>query len=45
MKTIKCSWYIEEKTPILKDIEQTGVVEGCRKHGIFAILISRLPKI
>ncbi len=26
----------EEKEKILKDIEKTGVVEGCRKYGISA---------
>jgi len=35
MKT-KRTWSIEEKISILKDIEKTGVVEGCRKHGIYA---------
>jgi putative transposase len=27
---------IEEKVTILKDIKETGIVEGCRKHGIYA---------
>jgi putative transposase len=36
MKGIKRTWSIEEKISILKDIEKTGVVEGCRKHGIYA---------
>jgi transposase-like protein len=36
MGTVKRTWSIEEKIAILKDIEKTGVVEGCRKHGIYA---------
>ena len=36
MGTTKRTWSIEEKVSILKDIEKTGVVEGCRKHGIYA---------
>ena len=36
MGTTKRTWSIEEKISILKDIEKTGVVEGCRKHGIYA---------
>jgi len=36
MSTVKKTWSIEEKVSILKDIEKTGVVEGCRKHGIYA---------
>ncbi len=36
MSSVKRTWSIEEKTAILKDIKQTGVVEGCRKHGIYA---------
>ena len=36
MKGIKRTWGIEEKISILKDIKKTGVVEGCRKHGIYA---------
>ncbi len=36
MGTTKRTWSIEEKVAILKDIEKTGVVEGCRKHGIYA---------
>jgi putative transposase len=36
MKGIKRTWSIEEKISILKDIKKTGVVEGCRKHGIYA---------
>lgn len=35
MAQIKRTWSVEEKESILKDIEKTGVVEGCRKHGIF----------
>jgi len=35
MGTTKRTWDIEEKVSILKDIEKTGVVEGCRKHGIY----------
>ena len=29
MGTTKRTWDIEEKVSILKDIEKTGVVEGC----------------
>jgi len=36
MGTTKRTWSIEEKISILKDIEKMGVVEGCRKHGIYA---------
>lgn len=32
----KRTWSIEEKVSILKEIKETGVVEGCRKHGIYA---------
>ncbi len=35
MAQIKRTWSVEEKESILKDIEKTGVVEGCRKHGIY----------
>ena len=35
MKT-KRTWSIEEKIAILKDIQEIGVVAGCRKHGIYA---------
>ena len=33
--SLKRTWSIEEKISILEDIEKTGVVEGCRKHGIY----------
>jgi len=36
MSSVKRTWSIEEKVAILKDIQNTGVVEGCRKHGIYA---------
>lgn len=36
MSSVKRTWSIEEKVAILKDIQKTGVVEGCRKHGIYA---------
>jgi putative transposase len=36
MSTLKRSWSIEDKINILQDIQKTGVVEGCRKHGIYA---------
>ena len=36
MGKTKRTWSIEEKISILKDIEKVGVVEGCRKHGIYA---------
>jgi len=36
MSNIKRTWSIEDKISILKDIKSTGVVEGCRKHGIYA---------
>ena len=36
MNREKRTWSIEEKVFILKEIEKTGVVEGCRKHGIYA---------
>jgi putative transposase len=36
MTQIKRTWSIDEKESILNDIEKTGVVEGCRKHGIYA---------
>jgi len=36
MNTVKRTWSIEEKVSILKNIEKTGVVEGCRQHGIYA---------
>jgi transposase-like protein len=29
-------WSIEEKVAILKEVETGGVVETCRKHGIYA---------
>ena len=37
MNREKRTWSIEEKVFILKEIEKTGVVEGCRKHGIYAV--------
>ena len=36
MSRVKRTWSIEEKVAILKDIQETGIVEGCRKHGIYA---------
>ncbi len=36
MSSVKRTWSIDEKVTILKDIQKTGVVEGCRKHGIYA---------
>ena len=36
MSSVKRTWSIEEKIAILKDIKKTGVVEGCRKRGIYA---------
>lgn len=30
------TWTIEEKVSILKEAETHGVVETCRKHGIYA---------
>jgi len=36
MNNIRRTWSIEEKIAILKDIQKTGVVEGCRKHGIYS---------
>ena len=35
MGTIKRTWDVEEKAPILKGLEKTGGVEGCRKHGLY----------
>jgi transposase-like protein len=32
----KRTWRIEEKVAILKEVETGGVVETCRKHGIYA---------
>ncbi len=37
MKKIKRTWSVEEKLAILKDIDSLGVVEGCRKHGIYTM--------
>lgn len=36
MAHIKRTWSVEEKESMLKDIEKIGIVEGCRKHGIYA---------
>lgn len=36
MSNLKRSWSIKEKVTILDDIKSIGVVEGCRKHGIYA---------
>lgn len=33
---MKKTWTVEEKVAILKDIDNVGVTEGCRKHGIYA---------
>jgi putative transposase len=33
---MKRTWSIEQKVSILKEAETTGVVETCRKHGIYA---------
>ena len=44
MSNVKRTWGIEEKVAILKDIQKTGVVEGCRKHGIYATTLLRLEE-
>lgn len=33
---MKRTWTIEEKVSIIKEAETSGVVETCRKHGIYA---------
>ncbi len=33
---MKRTWDLEEKVSILKEAETNGVVETCRKHGIYA---------
>jgi putative transposase len=33
---MKRTWSIEEKIAIIKEVENQGVVETCRKHGIYA---------
>lgn len=33
---MKRTWSIEEKVAIIKESETLGVVETCRKHGIYA---------
>jgi len=33
---MKRTWSLEEKVSILKEAETNGVVETCRKHGIYA---------
>jgi putative transposase len=33
---MKRTWSLEEKVSILKEAETGGVVETCRKHGIYA---------
>jgi putative transposase len=33
---MKRTWTIDEKIVILKEAESLGVVETCRKHGIYA---------
>ncbi len=33
---MKRTWTIEEKVSILKEAKTLGVVETCRKHGIYA---------
>ncbi|NPV37452.1 MAG: transposase, partial [Bacteroidales bacterium] len=33
---MKRTWSIEEKIAIIKEVETQGVVETCRKHGIYA---------
>lgn len=33
---MKRTWSLEEKVSILKEAETSGVVETCRKHGIYA---------
>jgi len=40
MAQIKRTWSVEEKESILKHIEETGGVEGCRKHGIYCICVA-----
>ncbi len=36
MVNLKRTWSIKEKITILEDIKAIGIVEGCRKHGIYA---------
>ncbi|HAN78228.1 MAG TPA: transposase [Bacteroidales bacterium] len=36
MAKVKRTWSIDEKVAILLDIEKIGIVEGCRKHGIYS---------
>ncbi len=33
---MKRTWSIEEKVSILKEAKTSGIVETCRKHGIYA---------
>lgn len=33
---MKRTWSIEQKVAIIKEVETGGVVETCRKHGIYA---------
>jgi len=38
MKKEKRSWTVEEKLSILKEAEQKGIVQTCRKHSIYQSL-------
>ncbi len=38
MKKEKRSWTVEEKLSILKEAEQNGIVQTCRKHSIYQSL-------
>lgn len=39
MKREKRTWTVEEKLSILKESEEIGVTQTCRKHGIYASLL------
>lgn len=38
MKRAKRTWTVEEKLSILKEAEEKGVVQTCRKHGVYQSL-------
>jgi putative transposase len=38
MKREKRTWTIEQKIAIIQEIEEKGLVETCRKHGIYPSL-------
>lgn len=40
MKRAKRTWAVEEKVSILKEAEEKGITQTCRKHGVYPSLFA-----